>query len=233
MNTSKINSRGSMDPHPYYPPNLALLDFISNDIPVSFLIFAFASASVAVLWCTSVLARVVRPSISNSQRWMAMWFMLCGCIHFFFEGYFAINNAHMPTRTHLFGQLWKEYAKSDRRYITRDSFIVCMETVTAFCWGPLSFLISWLIIKDNPLRHSLQIIVSMGQLYGDVLYYATFFFDESIYSAVYCRPEAIYFWVYFITLNGFWIVIPSWVIIHSAMKITNAFPEGKVVEKRV
>lgn len=108
-----------------------------------------------------------------------------------------------------------------------------MEAVTALCWGPLSFLIGWLIIKDNPLRHSLQIIVSMGQLYGDVLYYATFFFDEAIYSAVYCRPESVYFWVYFILMNGFWIVIPLWVIVHSTMKITNAFPEGKLVEKRV
>ncbi len=29
--------------------------------------------------------------------------------------------------------------KSDRRYLTRDSFVVCMETITAFFWGPLSF----------------------------------------------------------------------------------------------
>lgn len=31
----------------------------------------------------------------------------------------------------LFGQLWKEYAMSDSRYLTSDPFVLCMETVTA------------------------------------------------------------------------------------------------------
>lgn len=31
----------------------------------------------------------------------------------------------------LFGQLWKEYALSDSRYLTSDAFVLCMETVTA------------------------------------------------------------------------------------------------------
>jgi cholestenol delta-isomerase len=129
----------------------------------------------------------------------------------------------MPARIDLFGQLWKEYAKSDRRYLSRDSFVVCMETVTAVAWGPLSFAVGWLVIKDSPLRHPLQIIVSLGQLYGDVLYYATFFFDESVYGAVYCRPESFYFWAYFVMLNGFWVVIPGWLIIQSTIESTKAF----------
>lgn len=31
----------------------------------------------------------------------------------------------------LFGQLWKEYAKSDSRYLTWDPFTLCMEATTA------------------------------------------------------------------------------------------------------
>ncbi|KAH8755062.1 Emopamil-binding protein, partial [Diaporthe sp. PMI_573] len=146
-----------------------------------------------------------------------------GSFHLFFEGYFAYHNGDMPARIDLFGQLWKEYAKSDRRYLSRDSFVVCMETVTAVAWGPLSFAVGWLVIKDSPLRHPLQIIVSLGQLYGDVLYYATFFFDESVYGAVYCRPESFYFWAYFVMLNGFWVVIPGWLIIQSTIESTKAF----------
>jgi cholestenol delta-isomerase len=129
----------------------------------------------------------------------------------------------MPGRVDLFGQLWKEYSKSDTRYLTRDSFVVCMETVTAAAWGPLSFLIGWLVITDSPFRHPLQIIVSLGQMYGDVLYYATFFFDESVYGAVYCRPEAVYFWAYFVMMNGFWIVIPGCIIIDSVIETAKAF----------
>jgi cholestenol delta-isomerase len=138
----------------------------------------------------------------------------------------------MPSRTDLFGQLWKEYAKSDRRYLTRDSFTVCMETVTAVAWGPLSFLISWLVITDHALRHPLQIAVSLGQMYGDVLYYAIFFFDEAVYGAVYCRPESFYFWAYFVLLNGFWIVIPAVLIYKSTVESVQAFRFVQEARKR-
>lgn len=30
----------------------------------------------------------------------------------------------------VFGQLWKEYALSDSRYMTSDTLVLCMETVT-------------------------------------------------------------------------------------------------------
>ncbi|RDW60592.1 hypothetical protein BP6252_11975 [Coleophoma cylindrospora] len=199
----------SMKEHPYYPPGLLLPAFISNDIPVPILVTSFAIATLFIFWFTSILARSVRPRIGNGQKWTAIWFMLCGCIHLFFEGYFALNNAQIPSRTHLFGQLWKEYAKSDRRYMTRDSFVVY-----------------------NPLRYSLQLITSVGQLYGDILYYATFFFDETVYGEVYCRPEGFYFWVYYIMLNGFWIVIPSWVIGNTIIEITTAFQVAKGVNEK-
>lgn len=32
---------------------------------------------------------------------------------------------------HLFGQLWKEYSLSDSRYLTKDPFVLCMESITA------------------------------------------------------------------------------------------------------
>ena len=108
----------------------------------------------------------------------------------------------------LFGQLWKEYSLSDSRYLTQDAFVLCMETITAVFWGPLAFVVVGMIALDHPLRHPLQIIVSLGQLYGDVLYYATSMFDHYIYNRVYCRPEAYYFWGYFVFMNFFWIIIP-------------------------
>ena len=54
-----------------------------------------------------------------------------GTIHFFFEGYFAFNHTRMAPATDIFGQMWKEYANSDSRYLTSDPFVLCMETVTA------------------------------------------------------------------------------------------------------
>lgn len=40
----------------------------------------------------------------------------------------------------LFGQLWKEYAMSDSRYLTSDPFVLCMETVTAVGLLPIFLL---------------------------------------------------------------------------------------------
>lgn len=54
-----------------------------------------------------------------------------GCIHLFFEGYFAYNFRRMGGMQDLFGQLWKEYSLSDSRYLTQDAFVLCMESITA------------------------------------------------------------------------------------------------------
>ena len=75
-------------------------------------------------------------------------FLPAGTIHLFFEGqhvlysrsvqtplnrsgYFSYNHAKMAGQQDFFGQLWKEYAWSDSRYLTSDPFVLCMETVTA------------------------------------------------------------------------------------------------------
>ena len=51
------------------------------------------------------------------------------------SGYFAFHHADMPGKQTFFGQLWKEYAFSDSRYLTSDPFVLCMETVTAVRFG--------------------------------------------------------------------------------------------------
>lgn len=65
-----------------------------------------------------------------------------------------------------------------------------------------------MIATEHPLRYPLQAIVSLGQLYGDVLYYATAMFDHLIMNLNYSRPEVYYFWGYFVLMNAFWIIIP-------------------------
>lgn len=44
---------------------------------------------------------------------------------------------------------------------------------------------------------------------GDTLYYATSFFDHWVMDVSYSRPEAFYFWFYFVLMNFFWIAIPG------------------------
>jgi hypothetical protein len=48
-----------------------------------------------------------------------------------------------------------------------------MELVTAFVEGPACFLIVWGLLQRKPWRYVAVILVSLGQFYGDVLYFLT------------------------------------------------------------
>lgn len=146
-------------------------------------------------------------------------------------GYFAFYHQDLATRSTVLAQLWKEYSLSDSRYLTADPFVVCMETITAVFWGPLSFLCAWFIVADHPLRHVLQSIISLGQLYGDVLYYGICTFDLVFLGIEYSRPERAYFWGYYMLMNAFWIVIPIYLIYQSARETKNAFVQAKQATK--
>lgn len=84
----------------------------------------------------------------------------------------------------------KEYSKADSRYATRDSFIIAMEAITAFVWGPLCPVVVYGIFNSKPWRYTLMIMVSLGQIYGDVLYYGTCYL-EGIYLIEFCFDEHI------------------------------------------
>lgn len=108
-----------------------------------------------------------------------------------------------------------------------------METVTAVFWGPLSFACAWCIVADHPLRHPLQSIVSLGQLYGDVLYYATCTFQHALTGTEYSRPELAYFLGYYVLLNAFWIIIPLGLLLQSTRETATAFAVVKKHEAQV
>ncbi|KDD76356.1 emopamil binding protein [Helicosporidium sp. ATCC 50920] len=114
--------------------------------------------------------------------------------------------------------LGREYAKADSRYATRDTFIIGMEAVTAFVWGPICLALVHGILSRKIWRYTMMIIVSLGQIYGDVLYYATCFMEGLVHS----RPEALYFWIYFIFVNAIWIVVPSLCIHYAFGKLHHA-----------
>jgi hypothetical protein len=45
-------------------------------------------------------------------------------------GYFVINHMSLASSQTLLGQVWKEYALSDSRYLTADPFTLCVEAIT-------------------------------------------------------------------------------------------------------
>uniref|UniRef100_A0AAV2LYS2 EXPERA domain-containing protein n=1 Tax=Knipowitschia caucasica TaxID=637954 RepID=A0AAV2LYS2_KNICA len=89
------------------------------------------------------------------------------------RGWFSLYYDIIPGDQRFLSQLWKEYSKGDSRYVIADNFTVCMETVTAWIWGPFSFWAVYAILSNKPYRFVLQLIISLGQLYGAVLYFYT------------------------------------------------------------
>ena len=195
--------------HPYRPAALRLDGYVNNDISGPGLLLQFGGALCVVLAAVGLALARYRPALKSQDRAVVLWFVLTGCLHTIFEGYFVYNHARMPCRMDLLGQLWKEYALSDSRYLTGDTFVLSIETVTALVWGPLSFFAAYMVTTFHPLRHSLQTIVSLAHIYGCVLYFATATVDSYSKDTSHGRPELIYFWIYYFGMNFVFIVIPG------------------------
>ncbi|KAF2141287.1 uncharacterized protein K452DRAFT_251086 [Aplosporella prunicola CBS 121167] len=194
--------------HPFYPPDLELVGYVENTLGVGSLLLGFATLTSVILGLALLFSRRWRPSISGIDQFLVLWFVLSGFLHCFFEGHFILNRSRMPLMQDFFGQLWKEYAKSDSRYMAADPLVVTIESITVVVWGPVSFLTAWFIVTDSAYRFPFQALVSTGHLYSDVLYYVTSFVDLQR-GIEHSRPEALYFWGYFVIMNAFWIIIPA------------------------
>ncbi|PYH46367.1 EXPERA domain-containing protein [Aspergillus saccharolyticus JOP 1030-1] len=218
--------------HHYHPTTIHLPHYASNNTPVLSLIAQFGFLWVAVLGAALVTIRRSRPTASKSDQSAFVWMCLTGFIHFFFETYFVVYHRTLAGSQDLFGQLWKEYSLSDSRYLTSDAFLLSMEAVTAFCWGPLAFFIAYCVAVQHPARYSLQLILSLGQLYGDVLYYATSIYDLYVHGIEFCRPEGYYFWFYYFFMNFIWIAMGSYYACQSVVEITRAFKKLSEIDRR-
>ncbi|KAM0194171.1 hypothetical protein ACHAPI_007197 [Fusarium lateritium] len=227
-----MNATIEIPSNPYWPLDAPLPIYVANTMSAHTLVGTFVAVTVGIIAVTLLFIQSARRTLTKGEAFVTVWFAICGCIHFFFEGYYVYNFLDISNRSHLFAQLWKEYALSDSRYLTQDSFLVPMEGVTAILWGPMSFFCAWAIVTEHPLRHPIQLIISVGQIYGDILYFATCYFNEIVHSVVYCRPEQFYFWMYYVFCNAIWIVIPSALVVQSVRATAGAFAKVQAAEKR-
>ncbi|MCJ1475425.1 hypothetical protein MMC13_004087 [Lambiella insularis] len=200
--------------HPFYPLGVEIVGYLANTSSTIALLGYFGLGLLVILAVTLGLVNRYNPKLSGWETAAISWFILC---------YFAFNHTRMAGSNGFFAQCWKEYAYADSRYLTSDPFVLCMETVTAVLWGPLSYVVVFCILSDNPLRYPLQALVSIGQIYGDILYYATSMFDHYHKGVTYCRPEAYYFWFYYFFMNFIWIVIPGILLYISFDRTAKAF----------
>lgn len=202
--------------HPYYPTDLKLTNYTEPTYTTEFILISFLSGVIVIL-AISLAIILPKQTVTPKHKAVFLWFIITGSIHLFFEGYFALNHETIAENSGLFDEMWKEYALSDSRYLTSDPFVVMMESITAICWGPLSFLTAYAIYANSPFRYITQLIVSLGQLYGLILYYLT----ELMEGTTHCRPEAYYFWVYFFGANFVWAIASTTLIWQSWYQIVN------------
>ncbi|KAI2612102.1 EBP-domain-containing protein [Hypoxylon fragiforme] len=208
--------------HPYYPEGVAIPSYVPNEVPVPVLLAALGGMLAFALLGAVAVALRVNPKLSRVNIVRLCWFVMNGCLHCVFEGYFVLTHATVASSQNLLAQLWKEYALSDSRYLTSDFFMLSVEGITSLIWGPLCFANAVAIVRGSPSRHALRIIVCMAHLYGVALYYTTSLCELYFTGRSHSRPETLYFWVYYVGFNLPWAIIPAVLLYDSARTITAA-----------
>ncbi|KAK3103611.1 hypothetical protein FSP39_020519 [Pinctada imbricata] len=204
-------------PHPYFPRGVSIPHYVPNDRPLLEILGLFFSLVGVVLFVTWVYS--TRRRLGVTDRLIVCWFVVCGGIHSILEGYFSLYHDTLAGSSSYLAQMWKEYGKGDSRYITSDTFTVCMETITAVIDGPLSLLTAHAILNHAPHRYFLQLTVSLCQLYGDSLYYMTEIREGFKHGELW---HPLHFWFYFVFLNAFWIIIPLTLIGQAGKRISQS-----------
>ena len=87
-----------------------------------------------------------------------------------------------------------------------------METITVYLWGPLSLWMEISFLHQQPLHFVLQLVVSVGQVSGDVLYFLMEYHDGFQHG-----EES-----YFVFLNAPWLVLPGLLILASIKQLAHA-----------
>lgn len=204
-------------PHPYLPESLSLPHYVPNTMTALDILVPFFGATAVILVVCLLIARMYK--LNRSDTSVFLWLVSSGLIHSILEAYFGWNNRVIAGQSTFLGQLWKEYSKADSRYVGSDPFVVSMESFTGFVEGPVCLLVAWGILQRAPWRFPIQALVSFGQLYGCILYFATEYLSDEPVGPF---GDPLYYWFYYIFMNGLWIIIPSMCIYQSVVRSTQA-----------
>ncbi|KAI1268325.1 Emopamil binding protein-domain-containing protein [Xylariaceae sp. FL1019] len=208
--------------HPYHPLGIDIPAYATNEAPLSVLLAALCGTLGFTVLSAALVARKYNPGLRASGLAVFCWFVMNACLHCVFEGYFVLNHTTVASSQSLLAQLWKEYALSDSRYLTSDIFMLSVESITVFIWGPLCLANAIAIAKGSPSRHALRIIACMAHLYGVALYYATSQCESYFTGRSHSRPEVVYFWVYYVGFNLPWVIVPAILMFDSVATVTRA-----------
>lgn len=83
--------------HPYSSFDKDIVDYVPNTISSLALVGCFAAGTLAMFASTHAIIQSSRPNMVFRDRFLMMWFVMCGFIHFFFEGEIS-QNQKIPTQ---------------------------------------------------------------------------------------------------------------------------------------
>ncbi|KAJ2807929.1 hypothetical protein H4R21_000282 [Coemansia helicoidea] len=210
----------SLGAHPYYPPSLELPGYVAPTRGAAALGLTMAAALGLLLAAADAALRRHRRRLARADRAAALWFVLCGALHCGFELYYLAHFRTLPATRDVVGEMWKEYAQSDSRYVAQSPVVRALETVTVAVVGPLCWAAAYGVWAGRaPVRHLAQLAASVLHVYSVVLYYGTELLAARAGRSS-CRPEALYFVGYFVLANLPWLVVPAWLAAASAAHIT-------------
>ncbi|GFQ05982.1 probable 3-beta-hydroxysteroid-delta(8) delta(7)-isomerase [Phtheirospermum japonicum] len=212
-----MGSPGDVD-HPYVPRDLKLPGYVPGFLSQSTILAVYGISSLLVVSFMWIFSGRFRK-ITKVDRLLMCWWIFTGLTHIILEGYFAFTPEFYKEKTpHYLAEVWKEYSKGDSRYAGRDSGVVAVEAITAAIEGPACLLAVYAIATRKSYNYILQIAISLGQLYGTLVYFITAILEGDNFAT-----SAFYYYAYYIVANIWWIIIPTTIIVHCWSKICAAF----------
>ncbi|XP_041638023.1 emopamil-binding protein-like [Cheilinus undulatus] len=151
---------------------------------------------------------------SSVDRWIMVWLFYDVIVHLTLEGpfvYMSLGGTVEMSEGPL-AELWKEYGKADRRWLTSDPTIVSIELITVIVTSLIAILLIHAVLQDRYYRHFLQIALSVCELYGG---WMTFAPDWLAGSPSLNTSNWLYLWVYLVFFNGLWVLVPVLLLIQS------------------
>ncbi|KAL6996981.1 cholestenol Delta-isomerase [Sarracenia purpurea var. burkii] len=208
----------SYQSHPYVPKDLDLPGFVPGFLSQSTILGVYGLSSLLVVSLVWFLTGRL-SKFQKIDRLLVCWWLFTGLTHMILEGYFVFSPEFFKEKTSCYlAEVWKEYSKGDSRYAARDSGVVAVEGITAVLEGPACLLAVYAIAAGKSYSIILQLVISLGQLYGTAVYFITSYLEGDHFAA-----SLYYYYAYYIVANASWVVIPTLIIIRCWKKICAAF----------
>ncbi|KAG7592346.1 EXPERA domain [Arabidopsis thaliana x Arabidopsis arenosa] len=189
--------------HPYVPRDLKLPGYVPISMSMSSIVTIYLGSSLLVVFLVWLLFG--RKKKAKVEKLLMCWFAFSGLTHIILEGYFVFSPEFFKDNTSAYlAEVWKEYSKGDSRYAGRDSAVVSVEGITAVIVGPACLLAIYAIAKEKSYSYVLQLVISVGQLYGCLVYFITAILEGDNFAT-----NSFYYYSYYLGANGWWVLIPS------------------------